>query len=220
MNVAVVGAASGIGLALTQKFIEQGSNVYAFCRTPSEALSKLNCKKIINDFDITDSSKINKAVTTLPEISFDVFFHVAGLMFYNQPHNLDSEKIMQQFNVNSLGPIQVLHAFLPSFKEGTKVGIISSRMGSIADNTRSGHIGFRMSKAALNMAGKSLSIEWRDKGIGVFLLHPGFVRTRITNFEGNMEPIESAEKLIELINKLSIKQTGTFWHANGNQLPW
>ena len=93
-------------------------------------------------------------------------------------------------------------------------------MGSIDDNTSGSHYGYRMSKTALNSAGKSLSIDLKDKGIAVGIIHPGWIQTEMTGHTGNDTPDTAAKQIIDRINELSLENTGTFWHANGSLLPW
>ena len=93
-------------------------------------------------------------------------------------------------------------------------------MGSIADNTSGGRYGYRASKAALNAFGKSLAMDLKNEGIAVALLHPGYVKTRMVNFGGMITPEESATGLIARIEELNLENTGSFWHTNGEELPW
>ena len=98
---------------------------------------------------------------------------------------------------------------------------MTSRMGSIDDNGSGGSYGYRMSKVALNMAGKSLAIDLRPRGIAVALLHPGLVSTRMTGFSTQgISPEESVRGLLARIDALSLETSGSFWHANGQLLPW
>jgi NAD(P)-dependent dehydrogenase (short-subunit alcohol dehydrogenase family) len=98
---------------------------------------------------------------------------------------------------------------------------MTSRMGSIADNTSGGSYGYRMSKAALNMAGRSLAVDLKPKGIAVAILHPGLVATRMINFNPNgISPQQSVEGLLKRIDALTLETSGSFWHANGEELPW
>jgi NAD(P)-dependent dehydrogenase (short-subunit alcohol dehydrogenase family) len=92
-------------------------------------------------------------------------------------------------------------------------------MGSIEDNTSGGSYGYRMSKAAVNMAGKSLAVDLKDDGIGVFLLHPGWVATDMTGGTG-ISVQDSAAGLVATMARLDLDQTGTFWHQEGYELPW
>jgi NAD(P)-dependent dehydrogenase (short-subunit alcohol dehydrogenase family) len=93
-------------------------------------------------------------------------------------------------------------------------------MGSIADNDSGGSYGYRMSKAALNAAGKSLSVDLKEEGHPVFLLHPGYVKTDMTNHTGYIDTNESAEGLYQVMKNKTLADTGTFWHTNGEPLPW
>jgi NAD(P)-dependent dehydrogenase (short-subunit alcohol dehydrogenase family) len=111
-------------------------------------------------------------------------------------------------------------ALLPRMGKGGKVAIITSRMGSIADNDSGSRYGYRMSKAAVNAAGKSLAMDVKPRGIAVALLHPGFVRTDMTGHNGLVDPPQSAAGLLARIDALTLETTGSFWHMNGEPLPW
>ena len=93
-------------------------------------------------------------------------------------------------------------------------------MGSIDDNDSGGSYAYRMSKSAVNAAGKSLSIDLKPKGIAVAILHPGWVRTDMTGHGGLIDPDESAAGLIQRMEELTLETSGTFWHTNGEKLPW
>jgi NAD(P)-dependent dehydrogenase (short-subunit alcohol dehydrogenase family) len=104
---------------------------------------------------------------------------------------------------------------------GSKIILMTSRMGSIADNTSGSSYAYRMSKVALSMAGKSLALDLQPRGVAVAILHPGLVQTRMTNFTaGGITPEESVKGLLARIEQLTLENTGTFWHANGEVLPW
>jgi len=114
----------------------------------------------------------------------------------------------------------VTHALIHSLGVDAKVAMITSRMGSIADNSSGGYIGYRMSKAALNAASVSLAHELKSKKIAVGLFHPGFVQTQMVNFAGDISAEESAQCLTKRIDELNLSNSGGFWHANGETLPW
>ena len=144
----------------------------------------------------------------------------AGLLQDEQLGQIDFDSIRQQMEINAYAPLRVTEALLPNLQQGAKVALITSRMGSIADNDSGGRYGYRASKAALNAFGKSLAMDLKPKGIAVALLHPGYVKTRMVNFGGLITPEESAAGLAARIEGLSLKNTGTFWHSNGEVLPW
>ena len=121
--------------------------------------------------------------------------------------------------MNALGPLRVTRALLPNLADGAKVAILTSLMGSIADNGSGGYYGYRMSKAALNAAGKSLARDLAGRGVTVLILHPGMVATAMTG--GHGIPVEqSVTGLLERIGALGLEASGTFWHADGRELPW
>jgi NAD(P)-dependent dehydrogenase (short-subunit alcohol dehydrogenase family) len=122
--------------------------------------------------------------------------------------------------VNAYGPLRVTQKLSPLLARGSKVALITSRMGSIGDNGSGGYYGYRMSKAALNAAGKSLAIDLAPRGVSVAILHPGMVKTAMTGSHGKVEPEDAARDLLARIDALGLDNTGTFWHANGEVLPW
>ena len=127
----------------------------------------------------------------------------------------------QQFEVNALAPLRLASVLTSNLSVGSWIALMTSRMGSIADNTSGGSYGYRMSKAALNIAGKSLAIDLKPRGIAVAILHPGLVATRMINFNPNgISPQQSVEGLLERIDALTLETSGSFWHANGDALPW
>lgn len=220
MNIAVIGCNRGIGLEVVRQNIEAGHKVYAFCRNTSKELEKINPTKIISNFEVTDRENMIKLVeqNDIPEI--DQLFHVAGIMKSTSLENFDVNAINEQFLVNSVAPIITTQVFLLRLKKGSKIGLVTSQMGSIADNTSGGSYGYRMSKAALNSAGKSLAEDLKPKGISVLLLHPGWVKTDMTNNTGRVDAKQSALGLIQLMNEKTLEDSGSFWHMNGENIPW
>lgn len=211
--IVITGANRGIGLSLCRQLSTEHT-VHALCRTSSSRLQELPV--IIHEgVDVRDPHTLPQG---LPSI--DILINNAGILYRDGLSALSVADIQEQFAVNSLGPLFITHALLPKLSVGSKVVIVTSRMGSVADNTSGGMYGYRMSKAAVNMAGMSLSRDLKPKGIAVALLHPGFVRTDMTGGNGHMSAEESAKGLIEQIHRLSLEKTGVFWHCNGEELPW
>jgi len=104
--------------------------------------------------------------------------------------------------------------------EGSKFSVLTSQLGSIENNKSADMYGYRMSKAAANMACKNLSVDNKESGITVLMLHPGYVKTDMTGHRGNITSLESAKGLKELVMSKDLNDTGTFWHVNGKELPW
>ena len=218
----ITGSNRGIGLELCKKLTEQGFDVIATCRQRSEALGALDVE-IIEDVDVSSQQSLLQLVNTLSGRRIDWLINNAGIADGIAMDALDEDSIAsckRMFEVNSLGPLLTTQALVNNLAEGSKVGLMSSRMGSVADNNSGGSYGYRMSKAALNAAGKSLSIDLKPKGIAVAILHPGWVKTDMTGHSGLIETDESASGLIQRMSELTLDNTGGFWHTNGEALPW
>lgn len=216
----VTGANRGIGCEYCRQLQIRGDVVIAVCRSVSEELKQLGVQ-VEEGIDITSDASVADLVTRLGDTRIDVLINNAGILKRVTLEELDFDSIRQQFEVNALGTLRVTHALLPNLHAGSKIVIMTSRMGSIGDNTSGSSYGYRMSKVALSMAGKSLSHDLKGRGIAVAILHPGLVQTRMTNFtSGGITPEESVKGLLQRIHELTLDNTGTFWHANGEVLPW
>lgn len=218
MTVMITGANRGIGLALCDAYLNKGAEVVAVCRKASESLKKMPLD-IIEDVDVSTEQGIRQLKASLNK-PIDILINNAGILSNQRLSNLDYEQMIEQFKVNTLGPIRVTEAVLPHMVKGSKIAFITSRMGSIEDNTSGGTYGYRMSKCALNAAGKSFSLDLKSRGISVALLHPGYVQTEMVNFGGEISAELSASRLLDRIEELDISNSGAFWHSNGDSLPW
>ncbi len=216
----ITGANRGIGLELVRQLNQRGEDVIATCRSSSPELDSISVR-VENDIDITSGDSVIKLRENLEDMKIDVLIQNAGIAQFNSLSNLDPQSILHQFEVNALSPLCFVQAMLPNLSKYSKIALITSRMGSIEDNTSGGSYGYRMSKVALSMAGKSLSVDLKSKNIAVAILHPGLVSTRMTGFTpSGIQPEESVTGLIERIDELNLDNSGTFWHSNGEILPW
>jgi NAD(P)-dependent dehydrogenase (short-subunit alcohol dehydrogenase family) len=197
----------------------RGDRVVAACRTPSDALVRLGVE-IVEGVEVTDDGSAAMLADAIGGRSLDILINNAGLLTDESLQDLDFDRIRRQFEINSLGPLRVTAALRGSLGRGSKVAIVTSRMGSIEDNTSGGRYGYRMSKAAVNMAGRSLAHDLAPDGVAVVILHPGYVRTDMTGNQGLVDAPESAAGLIARIDELTLESTGLFLHANGERLPW
>jgi len=218
-TVCITGANRGIGLELARQFSEHGDEVIAACRSASAALTGLGIR-VVDGVDVTDDDGVGRFVESLDGARVDILVNNAGFLSDESLGDLDFDRIRRQFEINSLGPLRITAALRRNFGAGSKVAIVTSRMGSIEDNTSGGRYGYRMSKAAVNMAGRSLAHDLGPDGVAVAILHPGFVRTEMTGNTGLIDPPESAAGLIARIDELTLETSGSFWHANGERLPW
>ncbi|MEZ5472654.1 MAG: SDR family oxidoreductase [Marinicella sp.] len=214
----VTGANRGIGLEICRQLKQQGHQVTAVCRSSSEALDELGVE-VIAGIDVTNQQSL-KALSEQLDHDIDVLINNAGVLARNALGEIDYDTVKTQYEVNAIGPLMVTETLLPKLHKGSKVAIITSRMGSMADNDSGGHYGYRMSKAAVNMAGTSLAVDLQPKGIAVGLLHPGYVKTDMTGHQGFVDTTHSAKGLLARIDELTMDNSGSFWHADGGQLPW
>ena len=221
-TVLVTGSSRGIGLELCKQLNERGDRVIATCRQSTYALAALDVE-VLENVDVSDPKSLTLLSARLKERKIDWLINNAGVLQSFSLDDLDMNCIAnfkKMFDVNSLGPLLATKLLLKHLGSGSKVGLITSRMGSIADNDSGGSYGYRMSKAAANAAGKSLAIDLKSQGIAVGILHPGYVRTDVTGHIGLMDADESVIGLIERMDNLNLTNTGSFWHTNGDLLSW
>ena len=218
-TIVITGANRGIGLAMAKLWKARGERVIATCREPSRVLQELGVE-VIDGIDVSREDGVINLRSGLGNTKVDMLFNNAGMMQNETVEQMDYNQIREQFEVNTLGPLRVTLGLLDHLHEGSKVGLMTSRMGSISDNTSGGRYGYRISKAGLNAAGKSLAHDLKPQGIAVAILHPGWVQTDMTGNSGNLTAEQAAANLIERMDELNLDNTGTFWHSDGSVLPW
>ncbi|AIY64431.1 SDR family oxidoreductase [Pseudoalteromonas piratica] len=218
-HVVVTGANRGIGLAFVKQYISEGFKVTAVVRNASDELIASGAN-VISGIDVVNADDITTLKKALAGQQVDILINNAGVFKNESLADMDFASIEEQINVNAIAPIRVTHALQDNLIAGSKVAMITSRMGSIEDNGSGAYIGYRMSKAALNAASKSIAIELAARDISLAILHPGFVQTAMVGFAGDISPEVAASRLIERIYELNLSNTGTFWHSNGEVLPW
>lgn len=217
-TVLVTGANRGIGLQLAKQFAERGDDVIAVCREASAEVKALGIR-IIDGIDVGDAAAVQTLRQQLGDQPIDVLVNNAGILLRDSFGAIDYEQMMEQYRINTLGPLRVTEALAGNLRKGSRVAIISSRVGSIDDNQSGGNWGYRASKAAVNMIGTNLKHEFLPRGIAVALLHPGLVATDMTGGSG-IAAAESARGLLQRIDELTLDTSGGFWHAEGYALPW
>ena len=218
-NYLITGANRGVGLGLCEAVAKRGDTFIATCRKPSAELLALK-GQVIDNIDITDTNAPQQVIQALGDQKIDILINNAGIAKQSRLSDHNTNGIIAQFEVNALAPLVFTQAMLPHLNSPAKIAFITSRMGSIADNSSGGRYGYRMSKAALNSAAKSISLDLKDQHIAVGILHPGHVKTDMTAHHGLINVETSSQLLLERIDQLTDANTGTFWHANGEVLPW
>jgi NAD(P)-dependent dehydrogenase (short-subunit alcohol dehydrogenase family) len=216
----ITGANRGIGYEYCRQLLQRGEQPIAVCRQSSAELAALGLR-VIEGIDLTQDRDVELLQKQLQGERIDVLINNAAIIEGVTLADLDIESIRRQFEVNAISPLRVTKSLLGNLASGAKVVLMTSRMGSIADNTSGGSYGYRMSKVALCMAGKSLAYDLQPQGIAVAILHPGLVQTRMTGFSAaGITPATAVRGLLARIDQLTLANTGTFWHSNGEILPW
>jgi len=223
-TIVITGANRGIGFAMAKICSERGDTVYALCRQSSAQLDALKVN-VVENIDIATDVGINQAQSALANITIDLLINNAGILRDESLHDFNKDTISEQFTVNALAPLALSQALLANFSAGSKITFITSRMGSITDNSSGGRYGYRMSKAALNIGAMSLAKDLASQEIAVGIYHPGYVQTDMVNAvgstrNGDISADVSAQRLLDLMAKLSMNESGVFRHSNGDILPW
>ena len=221
-TILITGANRGIGLALAQQYAARGDTVIGVCRHGSPALEQTGAR-VEAGVDVTDDAAVETLARRLADTRIDVLVLNAGILGNESLGAIDAagfDSIRRQFEVNALGPLRVAQALRDRLADNAKVGILTSRMGSVADNGSGGYYGYRASKAAVNAIGKSLALDVAPRGIAVVLLHPGYVATDMVGGHGDVSPAQAATQLVARLDALTPERSGSFQHANGSELPW
>lgn len=228
-TVLIAGGNRGLGLEWTRQWLERGATVHSTAREPenANALQKLadtySDQSKIHELDVSSDQSVQSLANELGDVAIDVLIQNAGIGGRGGIETLNSKDVLHTLNVNSVGALRVVQAFLPHLKRSSnraKIALITSLMGSIDDNRSGDSYAYRMSKAALNMAGKSMAVDLANIGIDVLILHPGWVKTDMGGSAARLTVKESVNGMMKLLDKLEPSTSGTFWHTNGKQLPW
>lgn len=218
-HVVITGANRGIGLSLAKQFKQAGFTVTAVCRNTSDAI-KATADRVIEGIDVASETSVVSLASLLAEQPIDILVCNAGVLRDEGLGYLDLDSIRLQYEVNAIAPLNLVDKLRDNLNHGGKVALITSRMGSIADNSSGGRYGYRMSKAALNTAGMSMSHDLSDKQVAVGIYHPGYVQTDMVGGRGDISADEAASRLTQLILELTMDESGVFRHSNGQVLPW
>ena len=230
-NVLITGSNRGLGLEWVRQYAEDGWRVYATCRHPAEA-NELQClvehyeHVSVHRMDVTRSDEINAVAVELRMEPIDVLVSNAGVYLEKYAsiglHQIDYADWEYTFRVNTLGPVRIAEAFNKQLELSKKglMAVVSTHMASIADISEPGDYYYRSTKAALNAAMEGITLELRQKNIGLLLLHPGWVFTRMGGAGTSLMPCESVHGMRELISRFRMDETGKFFRYDGVEMPW
>ena len=224
-TVLVVGADRGIAHALSRQLNERGNTVIAACLVGNDELAAAGIR-VEGGVDVTSQASVDAlaARLTAEGVKLDAVFHVAGVLGLDELGSIDYDDVRRQLEINTIGPLRTIEAVRDLLHDGSKVGIVTSRVGSLADNSSGGMYAYRISKAAANMVALNLHHDLSKRGISVLALHPGMVATDLTkDYPGDYDyitPDQAAEGLIADLDALTPETSGRFQHSNGTFLPW
>lgn len=219
----VTGANRGIGLEFARRLVERGDTVVATARRPEAAEALRATGARIEALDVSDPASVERFAASLGDLAVDVLLNNAGAMERaGDVGGIDYAAMQRQFDVNALGPLRVTEALLPALRRADRalVANMTSRMGSIEDNTSGGSFSYRASKAALNMINRSLAHDLAGDGIACIVLHPGWVRTDMGGDGAPLTVEESVAGLLRVIDGAGARETGRFFAFDGEELPW
>ena len=219
-TICITGPNRGIGLELARQYRTRGDDVLALVRVPTAELSATGAE-IFSNVDVSDTQAAARLAGELAGRQIDVLINNARIFKdRNGLADTDMDAVRAEFEINTLGPLIISQALAPLIKDGGKLAIVSSNLGSIANAARPSGYGYNISKAGANMVGKMLSLELAPRKIAVLLLHPGWVATDMTAHEGPVTAPDSAAGLIREIDALSMATTSAFRSWDGQDLPW
>ncbi|KAL4139044.1 hypothetical protein PRIC2_002542 [Phytophthora ramorum] len=228
-TVLITGSTRGIGLEFAKHFTNAGWKVIGVARNANQAdkLKALSPFKLVS-FDCTDEASIARAAEELEDVPVDLLINNAGIYKDGGLETTSKEMLMRQFEVNTVGPFLVTRALLPNLqsaaqkngKDGALVVTVSSQMGSITGNTFGGNYSYGASKAAVNMVNASLAIDLKEDNIAAIVVHPGYVVTDLTGGLGDVHTDESVRGMASVIEKVTLADTGKFFHFQGHEMPW
>ena len=228
MNILLTGGNRGIGLALVTLYAERGDTVHVTARNPEGAeallsLAKKHANVLVHSLDVTDEAAVRALSRSLGDVAFDRLINNAGIASpWESLEAFDATLASKVFATNSIAPLVVTRAFLPQLRQSkaARVFHLSSRMGSIGENTSGGAYAYRMSKAALNMASSCLAIELKPKKIASIVLHPGWVQTDMGGPSAPLTVAESSAQLVQVMDRLGMPESGQFYSFDGTTIPF
>ena len=222
-EVLLTGANRGIGLEFARQLAARGDRVVATCRNPDAATELAALDVQVEALDVADGASIERMSSLYEDRHLDLLLNNAGVGVGHRPlGELDYEEMETFYRINALGPLRLAETMLPALQRGEQRTIVSltSRVGSIHDNTSGGSYAYRASKAALNAVTKSLALDLGDEGFTCVVLHPGWVQTDMGGARAPLSSDESVAGMLKVVDGLAREDSGGFFDYTGEVLPW
>ena len=228
-TVLITGTNRGLGLEFVKHFLQQGDKVIASFRASShapelQALVDSNSSLSLMNLDVSDEQSMASFASALGDTAIDVFINNAGVYGprdanFGKVGSADWESVMK---VNAIAPMMLTQQIIGNLRLGNarKLVYVTSKMGSIEDNQGGGSYIYRSSKTALNSVVRSLSVDLREEGFSVAVLHPGWVRTDMGGPNGLIDVTTSVSGMMSVIEGLSPTCSGQFFNYDGSIIPW
>lgn len=223
MNILITGANRGLGLEFVNKYKQNKENqVFACCRNPKDL--KIEAGNVsIHKLNVTSNEDLLALKQEIKDTPIDVLIHNAGV-YDKSDHfgNTDTESWLHAIKVNVIAPLKLSEVLIDNITASNKktIAIITSKMGSLADNTSGGSYIYRSSKTAVNMVGVNMGHDLKAKKVVVLLLHPGWVETDMGGPNALIKPKESIEGMSQVIDNSSIVDSGCFFAYDGKKIDW
>ena len=228
--VLITGTNRGIGLEFARKYAADGWDVFATCRNPKAAKELASLAKssggrlTVLDMDVTHGESVRSAAQQLGNEAIDVLINnagISGVSGQNTGH-IDYENWARVLDVNTMGPLRVIEVFVDHIARSERrlIVTITSGMGSITDNTSGGSIAYRTSKAAVNMAVRSVAAELTPRGVTCVVVSPGWVKTRMGGAGAPLSVQDSVAAMRRLFDRLRPSDSGKFFSYDGGKHSW
>lgn len=220
-TILITGANRGLGLEFARQYAAAGWRVLATVRDPLSGRSASEAGAEVYVADVADISTLRRLKAALAGVSLDIVLNNAGVYGQNQDFGaVDAEAFLKVMRVNTLAPLQVAELFADQVPAGGIIAAVSSKMGSVTENTSGGFYAYRASKAALNMVIKSLSLDLAGQGVAVVALSPGWVRTDMGGANAPLDPPQAVAGMKAVLDKVKLNDSGKFFHFDGSEVAW
>jgi len=228
-TILITGTNRGIGLEFTRQCLARGDRVIATCRNieAADSLKQLGSNHDeleVRQLDVASLESMQEFVQQLADTPIDIFINNAGV--YGPPNvkfgEVDAQIWASVLQVNSIAPMMLSQLLMPNLRQGTdkKMLYLTSKMGSIGDNSGGGSYIYRSSKAALNSVVKSLAIDLAVEGFSIAVLHPGWVLTDMGGPNALIDTKTSVTGMLKIIDDLDSHSSGSFFNYDGSIIAW
>ncbi|MBK8907998.1 MAG: SDR family oxidoreductase [Rhodospirillales bacterium] len=223
----ITGANRGLGLEFARQYAADGWDVIATSRSLvyADDLKSIEGKVELHALDVTDFARVEALGQSLRDRPIDVLINNAGV--HGDPteaafDDLDYRTWAEVMRINVMAPLKMSAVFVEQVAKSRqkRIATLSSKMGSMGENTSGGTYIYRSSKAALNAVMRSLALDLKSRGIALVILHPGWVRTDMGGPHGLLDPPESISGMRRVIAELNVENTGRFVNYDGSEVPW